>query len=187
MRNAIFAFLFAVAASAAEPTIGPYIYSMGGDMRMIHSSGDWRQIEPLLERWSGTYFWVRHGGREYLIRDEATLAKIGQTFAPMHAASAELEKLHGRMRPVEQRERDVERRVDAIEDREDDDGRVSEADRRRLAELREELRGIQSELRVFEAEEERLDEKQEAIEKDAERRIVPVIEEAIRNGAAKPL
>lgn len=184
MRNTILALLFAVAAFAKEPSIGPYIYSVGGEPRMIHSSGNWERIQTMLDRWSGSYFWVRHEGREYLIRDAATLATIATVFAPMHAAGAELEKLHRRMRPVEQQERDIERRMDDIEDADDE---VSAADRQRLSELRDELRGIQKQIRVLEEEENRLDAKHEALETEAEKRLVPVIEQAIRSGAAKAL
>ena len=92
---------------------------------------------------------------------------VGQVKNPI------LDKLYG--------EEQLDKEIDAISD---DENRTLR-DEERLRELERRMRDVESQLRVFEREEEDLDAKQDRLEEEAERRMMPIIDEAIRTGLAK--
>ena len=151
------------------------------DANMISSNVSLDRALAVRHRLGSHFLWVREKGVEYVIRDEATLGRIEQLFGGRDALSPEVERLHKRIRPVEEREAQLDREIDAISD---DDNRTPR-DEERLRELERRMRDVESQLRVLEREEEALDAKQDRLEEEAERRMLPIIDEAIRTGLAK--
>jgi len=157
-----------------------------GDSNTLRTSGvnlD-RAIE-LRDQYGSQFLWVKRGGVRYLIRDRATIDQIDRLFDETQSMRPDMDRLHDRMRPVERRETELEHKIDAISDRDEDDEEISAADQARLHDLERELRDVEAKLRVFEREEEALDKKMDAAEQEAERRMVPIVDEAIRKGLAK--
>jgi len=153
-----------------------------GDSNTLRSSGvDIERAVDLRDQYGAQFLWVKRNGVRYVIRDGRTVDEVARLFEDDRVLEPEMNRLHARMRPIERRETELEHQIDAITD----DDHASAADRARLRDLERELRDVEAQLRVLEREEEDLDRKQDAAERDAERRMVPLVDEAIRRGVAK--
>ena len=157
--------LAAVAMSGHQDA---YIISVGNNSTL--SGATVADIVDVHKRMPGQYIWVRRGGCEYVIADDATRRQALALFAPQRALEPEQEA-------VGREERRLDREADWLEDKE---GRLTPAEKQRLAELREQLR-------VVARRERELDEREERLERDAERQFWPLIDTAIRSGQARPL
>lgn len=115
----------------------------------------------------GSYLWVRLAGREWMIRDEATLRQATALWAPVEALKPE-------EREVNAEERRLDKRIDAIED-----GKAT-AEPGELARLRERYRTVERRQRE-------LDQRSEALEKVSEAKLRDLVEEAIRDGRAEEM
>ncbi|HEX3071561.1 MAG TPA: hypothetical protein VHX14_23555 [Thermoanaerobaculia bacterium] len=129
------------------------------------------------------FMWFKKDGREYLIRDAATLDRLDGLFEPGRKYKPEAKRVKQELRPLERRESELDRRIDALTDR-DEGPRLTTADENRLRDLRRELASVQHDMRELERQEEEIDRKRDALEADAERRMLPTLEEAIRRGVA---
>jgi cell division protein FtsB len=148
---------------------------------MMSANVDLDRALAVRHRFGSHFLWVREKGVEYVIRDEATLDRIEHLFDSANALSPETQRLHERMRPLEDRERRLEREADAISD--DDDRSPRDEDHLRV--LERQLRDVESQLRDLEREQEALEAKHDRLEDEAERKMMPIIEEAIRSGLAR--
>jgi septal ring factor EnvC (AmiA/AmiB activator) len=128
------------------------------------------------------FLWFRTAKGAYVIRDAATLERVDRLFDAEQALDPDSERLRAKMRPLEKRESQLDREIDAIEDDDDHNDR----DDARLSKLHSEMREVEEQLRVLEREEEALDHRRDALEAEAERRMAPVLEDAIRSGIARP-
>ncbi len=115
----------------------------------------------------GSYLWVRLGGREYLIRDEALLREATALWAPVEALKPEERELSAE-------ESRLDKRIDAIEDH------PHAADRSELGDLRARFDIVERRLRDVDA---RID----AMEERIEAQLRDKVEEWIRDGRAKAL
>jgi len=129
------------------------------------------------------FIWFQRHGKGYVVRDAATLDQIDHLFDAQRAFDPEAERIRDRMRPIERRESKLDHEIDAIEDA--DDEKLTSDDRQRLRDLQREMRDVQAQLRALEREEEDIDRKRDAREAEAERRMVPILDDAIRSGVAK--
>jgi hypothetical protein len=140
-----------------------------------------RGIE-LRDQLGNNFIWFRLRGAGYVTRDAATLAALDRLWDAYRATDPEFDALQERLRPLEKRENALDHEYDKLADRDDDE----HVDTARMRELERQLKEVQRQLRVLEAEEERLDAKRDAIERDVERKMIPLLEEAVRKGVAKP-
>jgi hypothetical protein len=129
------------------------------------------------------FLWFQRRGEGYVIRDAATLEQIDHLFDAQRAFDPEAERLRDRLRPLETRESKLDHEIDALSDQ--DDEKLTSDDRQRLRDLEREQRDLEAQLRVLEREEDALDRRRDAREEEAERRMVPILDEAIRTGLAK--
>jgi hypothetical protein len=194
MRNLpmlLVALFVSVGLSAAD--IDEYVYSRGGSQTTAHINNF--SLQTLNRLPKGHYFWFRDEGASFMIRDVATLAVIDRVFEEAHKLAPEEQALRKRMRPVERRQSELEDEIDRLDEEideiEDKEERLSAADRDRMRALRDRqrpledtLRSVEEQLRELEREEERLDQRTEALEREAERKLVPIMKDAIRRGVA---
>ena len=197
MRNLVMVLIAAsLSVDLLAADIESYVYSLGGSRRTVHMKAN-VSIRELKKLPQGHYFWFHRGGEGFMIRDAATLAVIDKIFAEGEKLRPEYDVLRKRMRPIEIREGELDRAVDRIDEEidtiEDTEERLSSADREKIRELRDrrrllqdKLRQVAAELRVLEREEVELDRRSDALEKEAERKLVPVIDDAVRRGVAVP-
>ena len=158
----------AVAMLGASSRKDSYIISIGHQTTISGSSVD--QIVSVTKRFNGRYVWIRRGGREYLITDETMLSRAQALFAEEMA-------LAPRQEAVSREESRLDREADQLEDK---DERLTQVEEKRLTELREQLRDV-------ERRERELDRKEQALEREAERGFWELVDDAIRDGVAKPL
>ena len=130
-----------------------YIIS-AGDNLTYRSASSLDEFEVMQKRITGRYMWVRRGGQEYVIRDEATIARIEGLFASVDA-----------LRPEQKTVSDEERKLDREADELSDQDHLSRAEETRLSELRDRLRAISQRERE-------LDRKEDELERVAERAFV---------------
>jgi phage shock protein A len=135
------------------------------------------------DAYGSDFMWFKKDGREYLIRDAVTLDRLDRLFEPARAYKPEAKRVKRELRPLERRESELDRQIDALTDR-DEGPRLTTAEEDRLRDLRRELAGVQRDLRTLEQQEEEIDRKRDALEADAERRMLPILEEAVRRRVA---
>lgn len=185
------AVLTSVTLPAAE--IDEYVHSRADGTTTIQMNDFSTQVFSRLPK--GHYFWFRDGNRSYVIRDGATLTAIQRLFDEANRLDPAQEALRRDMDRVERRESEIESQVDRIEDEidaiQDSESPLSAADRDRLRGLRQRqraletaLRTVEAELRQLERKESELDRRSEELEREAERKLVPLVEDAIRRGVA---
>ena len=178
--------LLALTASAADFR---YILSRDGHS-VVSGNVNIHHVGRLVEQWEPPYLWASRKGKDYLIRDAATLARAHAAFSDSHALHAEAERLRKRMRPVEDLESDLEHEIDDLEDDLSDRDDLSAAERRRMQtkveELERRLAPVRRQLRELEAEEERLDQREEAVTALAEKKLRDLVDQAITSGVARP-
>jgi chromosome segregation ATPase len=156
-----------------------YVWVRGDGHSISTSNMDLDTALAIRDRLGSELIWFRLRGAEYVVRDQATLAALDRLWEPMRASDPEYDALQKRLRALEKKEQEIDRQHDALEDQEE------RADQARLRELEDRLRDIERQLRPLEREERRLDDKRDAIERDVERKMVPLLEEAVRKGVAK--
>ncbi|HEV7923462.1 MAG TPA: hypothetical protein VGR02_21980 [Thermoanaerobaculia bacterium] len=179
MRKLALLAVLAFPLFAGNPFSYVWVRNNRQTISMHHMNMD-RAIE-LRDRLGTNFIWFRLGGTEYLTRDAVTLGAIDRLWEPYRASDPEYDQLMARLRPLEKKETALDREHDALEDQEE------HADRTRLHDLERQLKDVQRQLRALEDEERRLDNERDAIERDVERRMVPLLEDAVRRGVAKKM
>ena len=159
-----------------------------GDSQIISGNLPIDGLGRLADRYKGDFLWARVDGREYLIRDAATLAAARGAFLEVDAFHARYHGIHEKMKPVERRHRSLERQIDDLGDTLSDDDDLTRAQRAemeaKLAKLEAEMKPVQAELQRLETQEEKLDREMEPLEEAAERRLEEIILDAILRGLA---
>ena len=152
-------------------------------------SGSTASIERALakrEAYGSDFIWFRDRGQEYIIRDEATLERIDHLFDAQRAFDPEAERIRRELRPLERRESKLDHEIDALTDR-DEGPELTAAEKETLEDLRREMAVLRPKMRDLERQEEEVDRKRDAAEAEAERRMVPILEEAVRKRVASPV
>lgn len=190
MRRFLLLLLLLVVLAATMPAEErfSYIYKQGGHTHIRSNAG----VESMVarsKRWPGEYVWVKRAGRQYLIRDAATLAEVRKAFAGMHAYEPTVRAAHERLRPAERQRDKVERQIDRISDRLGDDEDLDRATRqdleRQLRQLEREFRQIEPGYVAEERETERMERELDRLEAIAEERFEKIVLRAISEGRAE--
>lgn len=170
----------------AKPRI-EYIYKRSGSMH-TRISGSFDRIGEVARRYHGEFVWLRMDGRNYLIRDAATLAEVRSTFRPVEELEPSLREVERRLKPFEQEMEQVEERIDELGDSLDDD-RLTDATRDdvedKIRDAETKMRAIEDKARVIERELERLEQESERRETIAEKKFEELVVRAVRQGIAE--
>jgi DNA repair exonuclease SbcCD ATPase subunit len=187
MRRIVFVSLLLLALTASGAGSFSYLYSRDGNS-IISGNIDVDRLLQINKRFPAPFLWARIDGKQYLIRDKTTLARVTAAFRDVDALHVEHERIERRMRPVEQREEELEDEMDGLSDALSDRDDLSRAERarmeRRLDELTALIEPVQRQLRDLEREEEKLDQREEKLTAIAEREVQELVEDAIRRGLA---
>src|SRR5687767_13592024 len=138
--------------SAAEMS---YVFKRGDRSYIVTGNMPIKGIGSVTKRWSGDFLWAKINGREYLIRDDATLAEARRAFVQVEANQEQYHALEAKMKPVERRHRILERQHDELTDSlSNEPERYTAAEERemerRIREIGEKMRPIEAELRLLE-------------------------------------
>jgi septal ring factor EnvC (AmiA/AmiB activator) len=189
MRRTLAILLLLAAALPLAASDMSYIFKRGDRQYIVTGNLSVHNIGSMTRRWSGDYLWANLDGREYLIRDDATMTEARKAFAQVEANQVEYHAIEAKMRPIEKKHDELERSADKLSDRLGDDDDLTASERRqmetRLRELEQQMKPLEAQLRELEREEERFDEKQEKLEEVAEARLEEIIRRAIRQGVAE--
>lgn len=184
MRNVaiVLTILLSTSVAEARQTLGSYIFSRGDQSTHIRiTNHDWPVGIDKNER----HFWFAYGGQMYIVRDQKTLDRVGEIFAPMQALRAPRRTLREQTRPLERRIHELERESRRWERALDRDENNHEAEAR-VRDLERQISEVEAKLEAFEPEEERLDAEEEKLESDAELKLDRIVPELIRSGVAVP-
>ena len=158
-----------------------------GDTQII--SGSTMSIESAIRKrdaYGANFIWFKSHGTEYLIRDTTTLDRIDHLFDSERELRPEAKRIEHELRPLESRESELDDEIDALTDR-DDGPELTAAEQQKLDRLRQEMKELRPQLRDLERQEEDIDRKRDEREAEAERRMVPILDDAVRSGVAKPV
>ena len=169
MKRMILIVAAAAMLMAARSKQDPYAIVTGNNSTM---SGNLEEFLSIRKRIPERCIWFRRDGRDYVIVDETLIRRATALFEPQRALEPE-------QRAVSREEAQLDREIDRLEDR-DDGEKLTTAEKNRLHELR-------ARMRIVAERERALDEKEEALERETERQLWPLFDDAIRSGAAKPL
>ncbi|HMB58171.1 MAG TPA: M56 family metallopeptidase [Arenimonas sp.] len=75
------------------------------------------QIERLKREVAGDFLWFRHGGKAYLVRDPALVAKATQVWQPSEALSVRMEALSAQMEPHSQEMEALSKQMETLDAR----------------------------------------------------------------------
>jgi hypothetical protein len=168
MRRTILLFTILALSTAAAWRRGEAYMLHVGKTDVTMTSTNIEELVSLRHRLGdGAYLWVRIGGREWLIRDEAFLREATAMWAPIQALEPEQHALG-------EEERRLDHRIDAVED-----GKAK-GEPGELARLRERDR-------VVSARQHEIEQRSEAMEKVVEAKLRVMVDQAIRDGLAKPM
>ncbi|HYC58936.1 MAG TPA: hypothetical protein VEK79_05150 [Thermoanaerobaculia bacterium] len=192
MRTRTIALTLVISAAAASfLTAGnrmSYIYKRG-NVQTMRISGEFHKIAPIARKYGSEFVWIRLDGREYVIRDAATLADVRNLFRDVEALDPEIRAVERRLRPLEEQLDEVEERVDYAGDTLGDEDDLSDTERENLEDklrvAEREMRELESKMKPLEREQERLDRESERREKIAEAKFEKLVERAIADGIAQ--
>ncbi len=186
MRRLLLLALVAIAFTTAGKDDTAYVFKHG-EKSYIQAGGPLESVLRAAKRWQGEFIWVRRGGRQYLIRDAASLAEARAAFRELEALQPSHDVIEKRLEPVNRREQELDEQIDALSDRLDDES-LSESKRndleRKLREFEKTMRGVEEQMRAIEKEMEQLERKMDAVEEVAEKRLHEIVDRAIRKGVA---
>ncbi len=163
-----------VSLVAVQVAAQPYVFRRGDRTHAVTSDvlGE-PSVSALLDT-KGDFFWIRHDGREYLVRDASTLAEIDAVFEPMRALGVEKRASKERVRPLRQQVKSIQRQL-----RDEDDATTR-------ARLERNLASLERELRDAEGDKQRLMERRQRASAEADVKVRAIFERALRNGLAVP-
>jgi hypothetical protein len=152
-----------------------------GSTNVMMTGGNVKLPAALATRseYGGEFLWFRTRDGAYLIRDARMLERIDHLFDGARALDPDVERVRVKLQPLEKRESELDREIDAL----DEDGR----DKERARDLERDMRDVEAQLRVLEREEEEVDRRRDAREAEAERRMFPILADAIHSGVAQPV
>lgn len=167
-----------------------YVYKRGEHSHLRSSGETIERIVRKSKQWAGEFVWVQREGREYLIRDAATLVEVRAAFAELDAMQPAMREAEARVRPFEEKMSVVERRVDALSDQLDDED-LTEATRgwieEKLRIAERDMEAIEREMAKVERAMEKVENEMDRREEIAERRFEQIVLRAIGKGKAERL
>ena len=141
-----------------------YVLYNAGTRSSVTAGTTAEELVALRSRFSGDFLWVRRGSEQWVIRDPQWLDRARVLFAPQMALAPEHVA-------IAREEADLDREEERIEERRDADSKA------RLADIHRRQEDVSRRERE-------LDQREEELERDAEDKLWPLIDSAIRQGVA---
>jgi hypothetical protein len=166
-----------------------------GDMNVVNGDGD-TDFSDLRHTYGRHFFWFRHDGHAYVVRDAATLRELADLYRPQSELGREQGELGRKQGALGRKQGELGREQGLLGKEQarvamrfNDDDESTQSTHRELSRKQRELSRRQEELgreqsRLGE-EQSRLGERQSALSRDIERKLTPMIEKMIRDGVAE--
>jgi outer membrane murein-binding lipoprotein Lpp len=156
----------------------PYALVRGGSgLNMTGDNVDSADIEGIKRSVQGEFFWFRKDGKEYIVQDAATLARVRQAWAPMEKTGAEMEK-HGKEMGRHGEAMGAYGTKMALA--------AASFNQAKMEALGKQMEDAGKPMEALGKKMEVLGEQMEAQQKDADRATRAIIGEALANGVARP-
>ena len=89
--------------------------SGSGGLSLIGNSVDSRDIDSTTRGIAGDFLWFRKGGKAYIVRDAATLARVEKAWAALQPQQARIHDLQAQMAPHEQEIEAINKRMEDMQ------------------------------------------------------------------------
>jgi chromosome segregation ATPase len=165
-----------------------YIYRRGDGLHTRISGAGINRIGAVAKKYGDEFVWVRLSGRQYVIRDAATLAEVRSVFREVEAMEPSLHAVEKRLKPFEEKMEDVEERVDSLSDRLDDESlgeSARDAIEAKMRDAERDMHAVEKQMEGIEREMETLEREVERREAAAEDRFQLLVERSIDRGVAQ--
>lgn len=163
-----------------------YIYKRG-DSHYTRMSGSLERLGSISRKYGSEFVWVSLDGRNYVIRDAATLAEVRASFKDVEAMEPSMRAIEKRMKPFEQQMEAIGKRLETLGDQLDDE-KLTDAQRdaieTRMNAAETDMAAVERQMNGVEREMEKLEKETEKREAVAEKRFEQIVERAIRSGVA---
>jgi bla regulator protein BlaR1 len=179
-----------------------------GDMNVVNGDGD-TDYRELRRTYGRQFFWFRHDGRAYVVRDAATIQRLVELYRPQSELGREQGELGRKQGALGRKQGELGRKQgelgreqgrlgveEARMSRFDDDDPSTISRRRELERRERELSRQQEDLGRDQGalgreqsklgeEQSRLGERQSELSREIERKLTPMLDEMIRKGVAE--
>ncbi|MFC5477998.1 hypothetical protein [Massilia suwonensis] len=146
-------------------------------MSMTGNNVSSEQLEALKGSVQGEFFWFRKDGKEYIVQDAATLARVRQAWAPMEKTGAEMEK-HGQ---------EMGRHGKAMGDYGSEMALAAATlNKAKMEAIGKQMEEAGKPMEAIGKQMEALGERMEAQQKDADKATRGIIDESVASGVARP-
>lgn len=124
------------------------VHKRDGRLSLIGNSVDSRDIDSTTRGIAGDFLWFRKGGKAYVVRDVATLARVEKAWAALQPQQAKIHDLQAQMAPHEQEIEALNKRMDDMQAKsvQMPETRGAELDMQKLAEQQRGLAEQQRQL-----------------------------------------
>jgi hypothetical protein len=186
-----------------------YVLS-AGDMNVVNGDGD-TDMDDMRRAYGRHFFWFRHDGRAYVVRDSASLQTLVDLYRPQSDLGREQGALGRKQGALGRRQGDLGRRQGELGREQarlgveearlamrfhDDDDPATQSRRRELERRQRELSRKQDDLGQQQSElgreqsrlgkqQSRLGDRQSALSRDIEHKLLPMLDDMIRKGIAE--
>jgi hypothetical protein len=157
------------------------------DENHVTMNGDLKDLAPaqkFLKKIGPGYLWVRHGGRQYLIRDGKVLEEVEKAAHADVAVDEREAALDEQEQELDRHQQKIDRHQAALEEWEDASGAERQLQKAQ-AELQRAQELVNEAQRKIGREQERLGQAAEKAAREGDRRVAELIETALRDGTAK--
>ncbi len=156
--------------------------NQGGGTMMSADSGDLDGISLSRRSIKGDFLWFRKDGKDYLVRDQALLAKVTRAYAPVNQASNQADLYDKQMdklgKEMDKLAREME---DAV-----GDGGSRAVDTKRVEAIAKKMNEARKPIDPLTKKIEDLGEQMEVLERAAQKELRAVIDESLVKGLATP-
>jgi hypothetical protein len=174
----------AVALLASAPR-DAFVLSSPGSQVTCSTVADLSNFQSLQARFGDDFLWVRRHGKSYVIRDAALLQRTHSFFAGVSALAPAHEAINREEAKIDREEERLDEIADRASDSEDRRASAkSVPSAEELREVRARLEEVRARQRAVSERERELDQREEVLEREAERNMWRLVDDAIRSGAA---
>jgi hypothetical protein len=143
------------------------------------SAADSERVEGLRSQSGGDVLWFRHGGKEYWVKDAATVKEAQGYFAPQADLSKQQADLGKRQQDLSAQQADLSKKQEEL-------GKTGGGEQaKELSDLSHQQSALDDQMSVVSAQQKQVSQKQKSQSHEAEGRLKALIGRAIASGTAQ--
>ena len=148
-------------------------------------------IDRLNKQFAGDFLWVRHAGKEFLIRDHAVISEAQRLFLPVDSLESESEKIHEKRKQLEseqvslgEEQKALERKLESTSDHTGSNAPNSERDaaEHRLSDLKSKMIALEAQASQLDSSQTAFEGRSKVIEFQIEQALWKLVDRALMSG-----